>query len=111
MHCPWSARGSARLDNKISLQCKFRASRHLGRVYHSSDAALNIVRNAAHHDVNQVLSDVAEMSFWQRIEHNDEEVLCLHEDPRRVLRKQLPFVSHDVLWLRFAWITSSFSMS
>ena len=64
-------------------------------IYESTDAALNSVPNAAL-DVNLVLSDVEELSIWRKISHN-ENALCLHEDPRRVLRKLQSFVSCDVL--------------
>ena len=49
-------------------------------VYHSTDAALNSVRNDDH-DLNPVLSDEAELSIYRRMQHNDEELLCLHEGP------------------------------
>ena len=111
MYCPRSACSAAQLGNKISPQCKFRASRQReGTMHHSTDVALNSVRSATH-DVNMSCATLLKMSFQQRIKHNDVEVLCLNEDPRRVLRKLLSFVSRDVLWMRFAWITSSLSMS
>ena len=61
MKCMWSS--ATRQQNPPSVLSSVLLDNGERTMYHSSDATLNSVRNAAH-DVNEVRSDAAELSIF-----------------------------------------------